>query len=172
MKCILIKRISIFSATLLALAIGSAGSRSVQAATPALQSDRPVAMGFGVASMLTGPVGMAFTYDNVVWRADALLMVQDRANTDFFVAGRFWYPVHSRGLSDFSIGGGLGVMHPGATNSSNTTSIEAGAQVRIFVVPNVALTGTVGFGLVSGPTDNWALSGHPLGVLGISYFFF
>ncbi|HYQ45675.1 MAG TPA: hypothetical protein VER11_27065, partial [Polyangiaceae bacterium] len=99
------------------------------------------------------------------------------------VAGRFFFPLHRSQYADFSVGPGIGFEHvthdpdgdgPNGRVSSNPIHLEGAAQIRAFVVQNVALSATAGVGLkLNNDNDNSATIGGQLGgSLGVTYFFF
>ena len=140
---------------------------------------KPTGPGAGVEAMLGSktPAGPAFVYDFGKFRIDALFAL----GTDYFagqdldlnLAGRFFYVLHDAGSADFSIGGGFGLKYFDRGNNNDGTGffIELGAQIRAFLVTNVALHGT--FGLILGLNDceGVAIAGGVLGTFGVTYFF-
>lgn len=108
------------------------------------------------------------------------------STTDFTLGGRFWYHVHAASFADFSLGGGLGitrwVFNPGGPNEDShvDVALEAGGQIRAFIVPNVALIADLGLGVTFGSNDDLLIGGQSIGgggygfvagTLGIAYFF-
>jgi len=98
------------------------------------------------------------------------------------VAGRLFFPVHRSQFADFSIGPGIGLQHvthdpdgdggQGRT-STNPIHLEGAAQIRAFIVPNVALSATAGLGVVVVKDNNSAtISGQQGAAFGVTYFFF
>ena len=145
----------------------------------------PTARGVGVGAeaTLTGIVGGTFVYDAEVFHVDALLGGSFQHNdSSLAVAGRLFFPVHRSQSADFSLGPGIGLVHvshdpdgdgPLGRVSSNPVHVEGAAQIRAFVVPNVALSGTAGLGVVLTNNNNSAVIGGQLGgSFGVTYFFF
>jgi len=146
----------------------------------------PVARGIGIGAeaTLTGIVGATFVYDAEVFHVDALLGGSfEHFDSDLAVAGRFFFPLHRSQYADFSVGPGIGFEHvthdpdgdgPNGRVSSNPIHLEGAAQIRAFVVQNVALSATAGVGLkLNNDNDNSATIGGQLGgSLGVTYFFF
>ncbi len=136
-------------------------------------------IGVGVESMLSGPSGPAVVYQAPNFHAEGILGVYDRTNNStILLAGRFYYQVHSGDLSDFSLGGGLGLVNfddPGMGGDNNETDIhiELGAKIRVFLAPNVALGSSLGFAMVLDEAGDTAIiAGRLQGTMGITYFFF
>jgi hypothetical protein len=134
-------------------------------------------IGVGFASMLRGPSGLSVAYDAGAWHLDAIFAARDFGDSQFELGARGWFHLHSTGSADFSLGGGLGLRPEGGDD--NLFEIEAGFLIRAFVVPNVALSGFGGLGLV--PTDDdddgnrnsdgFEVDGQLVGVLSLHYFF-
>jgi hypothetical protein len=132
-------------------------------------------LGVGVTRMLLdGSTGPSVVYDTGVFHIEGLLGFQDNGETRFNVGGRFWYHIHSAQSADFSLGGGLGVVSidPGG-EADNVTNIEidGGAQLRAFIVPNVALSVSLGLAVLTGDGDGIAITGNLFGGAGIAYYF-
>jgi hypothetical protein len=165
----------------------SAATASVSSAT----SGHGRGVGLGAATMLNGASGAMFTWGS--WgggfHVDGLFGLhhyRDGENTTSFgFAGRFWYHVHAAAFADLSLGGGLGITswteNPGGPGEDShlDLSLQVGAQIRAFIVPNVALIGDLGLGATFGG-HSVAGAGEPegppanqflLGTLGIAYFF-
>lgn len=157
-------------------------------------------VGLGAMTMLNGASGALFTWGSRggSFHIDGFFGLHHynagSNTTSFGVGGRFWYHVHAASFADFSLGGGLGFTHwtsnPGAANEDGhlDLSLEVGAQIRAFIVPNVALIGDLGLGATFGDNDNILIGGQSfggagepegagagteflLGTLGIAYFF-
>jgi hypothetical protein len=156
-------------------------------------------IGLGAITMLNGTSGALFTWGNGAgsFHIDGLLgMHRYRSGngnytTDLGIGGRFWYHMHASSNADFSLGGGLGftswTSNPGGPgeNSHLDLSLQVGAQMRAFIVSNVALIADLGFGATFGDNDNMMFGGQAItnsgspegganfvaGTLGIAYFF-
>jgi hypothetical protein len=125
--------------------------------------------GVGMESNLGGLTGASFVYDFGKFRIDALFGLSHESNvngsgvdiTDFGIAGRFFYVVHRMERADFGLGGGLGIVHEslsdGAGPNETNIQIELAAQIRVFLAPNVALLGSLGFAVTT--ADNEVLLG-------------
>ena len=129
--------------------------------------------GVGVQAMLEGPFGVAVLYDPGAWHVEGILGFYSNGETALALGGRFYYHLHSSTAADFSLGGGLGLVtiDNDADDSITNIHLEAGGQVRTFVVPNVALSASLGLAVVAGDGDLVALTGQLVGGLGLSYFF-
>ncbi|HEX2673948.1 MAG TPA: hypothetical protein VHM25_23895 [Polyangiaceae bacterium] len=153
----------------------------------AAAQNAPAARGIGVGaeSTLTGIVGGTFVYDAAAWHLDAILggtFKHDYSQVD--VAARFFFPLHRGANADFSVGPGIGVSHvtvhdpdgggPATSSNSLPVHLEGAAQIRAFLVPNVAVNATAGLGLVfNKENDNSAIfTGQVGSSFGITYFFF
>lgn len=132
----------------------------------------------GVESVLLGgalaaaaPGGaIAVGYDASQWRAEGLiaLLFRDGAGTNFGFGGRAFYALHKTSFADFSVGGLLGLVVGGGA----IFLIEPSAQIRAFIVQNVALTATLGMGIAVGDTRaTIGLLGQVTGGLGVTYTF-
>jgi len=63
-------------------------------------------------------------------------------NTAFDLGVRGWYHVHAASAADFSVGGGFGLVSwkpAPPTGRQYDFELELGSQMRVFIVPNVAL---------------------------------
>jgi hypothetical protein len=156
------------------LALFATGTAAAQTA--------PTARGIGVGAEMTttGITGATFVYDARAFHVDALLGAKFEHNSSTFdVAGRLFFPVHRSQSADFSLGPGIGLQHvtnhpDGADSvSSNPVHLEGAAQIRAFVVPNIALSASAGLGAVFTKGNNSMTIGGQLGAqFGVTYFFF
>jgi hypothetical protein len=145
-------------------------------------------IGVGASVWLSGLAGAQFVYDQYMFHVEGLLAFQDlspgmgmpsSSQFDFGVAG--WYHLSHGINSDFSIGGGFGIDYAsfgGGGGSATAFVLEPGAQARVFLSPNFALTGRVGFRFVLGDagtgvgnTTTIALGGQATAGFGFTYFF-
>jgi hypothetical protein len=145
--------------------------------------ERPGAIGVGVSGMLvTGPgfanqfAGPTVVFQTPVFHIEGMLTFSDNDadGTDMGIGGRFWYALSQTSRSDFSIGGGLALLIDDTPGGDDETDIEinVGAQIRAFIVSNVALSATLGFGVVVTDGDDFVgLIGDITGAAGIVYFF-
>lgn len=140
--------------------------------------------GVGAEQTLSGVegTGMSISYDAGKFHAGGALSFRDESgsnNTDIGVAGRFFWHIHSTPMSDFSIGGNLGMLFdnepdPQPDGSSATLIfLEPALQVRAFIANNVALSATAGISIGLGDTSgNVSLGGQLLSSVGVHYYFF
>ena len=110
--------------------------------------------------------------------------------SDFTLGGRFYYHLHSTAMSDFSLGGSVGVYSDQSRNGAGDTNrdtyifVEPSLQIRCFLAANVALSFSAGltlglqdedgFAVGGGKIDgnNGAIGGLVTGAAGIHYYFF
>jgi hypothetical protein len=105
---------------------------------------------------------------------DGLFGLRHTSATDFDLGVRGWYHIHAASSADFSLGLGLGmVRRGGAAGAQWDFEMEIGAQIRAFIVSNVALLGSVGMALYVPDTGDTVIqfSGNLVGTLGAAYFF-
>jgi hypothetical protein len=129
-----------------------------------------------------GVSSLVFGYDAVFMQIDADLgigiggdPIQNKPAADVYTFDlRLGFPVHRGVRADFSIvfGGGGSVVHPPHGGDYVLGDAIAGARMRVFQSPNVALTGTLGFAAVfRGDNSLVVLGAKPLGAASIVYFF-
>ncbi len=134
-------------------------------------------LGVGIHTMLLpdGPFGPAVIYDTGMFHIEGLFgFADDDATTRFDLGGRFWYHIHSAASADFSLGGGLGVVSidpEGGGEGTTDIEIDAGAQIRAFLVPNVAVSASLGLAILTGDADFIAITGNLMSDVGIAYYF-
>jgi hypothetical protein len=158
---------------------------------PASTSSGGGVIGVGATTFLApstgnipGPVaGAEFVYDMPVFHIEGVLgflhnspAVGDSSTfVSFGVAG--WYHLAKGNMADFSIGGGAGLQYasiPAPGNSSTGFTLEPGAEARVFLSPNFALSARVGFAITFGDNNadtNFLLNGQTTGGLAFTYFF-
>ena len=155
-------------------------------AAPALAEDTPRRDGpqFGVGvetSLLNISLGnnavfnpggaVLLSYDARAWRIEGLFGVLSfNDNTVVRGGGRVLFAVHQTSRSDFSLGLGGYVLHAG--ENFTLGEVDALAQLRAFIVENVALTGSLGVAIAFGEGDPLVnVGGNLLGSLGMAYYF-
>ena len=174
------RNVTRFIIPLFGFTLFATGTAAAQTAAAAPAGRGP---GVGAEATLTGIVGATFVYDAEAFHVDALLGGSFQHNdSSLAVAGRLFFPVHRSQSADFSLGPGIGLVHvthdpdgdgPLGKVSTNPVHVEGAAQIRAFVVPNVALSATAGLGVVLTNNNNSALIGGQLGgSFGVTYFFF
>ena len=157
-----------------------AGARPARA-----QGTTSTGIGVGAEAMLTGNfdiggipaglVGPAVVYQAPKFHIDGILnFASGNDVTAVGAGGRFFYQLHSTQASDFSIGGGLGLVNVDAGAAGSTTDIhlEVGAQIRAFLAPAFAVNASVGLGFLLDNEKISQLSGQLVGGAGVTYFFF
>ena len=129
--------------------------------------------GAGAEAMLDGFASAAFSYDFGPFMVDGLFGFTLSGTDSLRLAGRFYYKLHSVGSADFSVGGGVGIAHLDRNANDDTqVHLEAGARIRAFIVPNVALVGGMGLGFLLKDGDNdIAFGGQVVWSLGVLYYF-
>jgi hypothetical protein len=113
------------------------------------------------------------------FHVEGLFGLYHNAGTDFDLAARGWYHLHATSSADFSVGAGLGFtrrrnnLPAGETSAQWDFEMEIGAEIRAFIVSNVALLGSLGMGIYVPDTGNTVLniSGNLTGTIGVAYYF-
>jgi hypothetical protein len=130
----------------------------------------PNTVGVGAEFQLSGLGGGSVNYDAGQFHLGGFLGFADDGNnnSDIEIGGRFYYHVHSTAMSDFGIGGGLGldsVKHPvGMMTVRNTlVFVEPSFQIRLFVASNVALSFTGGLTIGVADAQGYAVTGQGVG---------
>src|SRR5688572_22483774 len=147
----------------LLIVIGFAGTAAAQ--QPEIIGEKH-GVGLGIEQNLGGLTGAAFSFDAGRFRIDAILGLafyndEPTDATVFGIGGRFFYKVHQLPGADFSVGGGVAILQTEFGEADDTSiHLEAIAQIRIFVVPNVAISGSFGVALLS--ADDGEVSGGPI----------
>jgi hypothetical protein len=163
----------------------------IVSARAAHAQEKPTGVGVGVETLLTAsipgtsfsqaPGAATFVYSGGVFHIDALLTFISYEENDliFGVGGRFFYQVHGNARADFSIGGGLGIIHtdhePDPQDDETDIHLEIATKLRTFIAPNVAIHAVMGLGIVLADNpggDRIGLVGQLAGSFGLTYFFF
>jgi hypothetical protein len=155
-----------------AFAGGSEGSIGVGAESQIAFVDFGGGFGFGLG-------GVSANYDMGQFHVGGFLGFEDGGeDDDTFVAigGRFYYHIHSTAMSDFGVGGSVGMGFIGDGNPDNENPqvmlLEPGVQVRAFIASNVALSFGAGITIGLLDADGVALTGQANGSAGFHYYFF
>ncbi|MDB4953307.1 MAG: hypothetical protein JWO36_876 [Myxococcales bacterium] len=149
-------------------------------------------IGVGAEFQLSGAGGPSVNYDAGQFHLGGFLSMVDPAgpsNTLFEIGGGFFWHVHKTAMSDFGIGGSIGIESvppQGGMAAVRTTDlfIEPSFQIRLFLSSNVALSFTAG--IVFGAVDagGLAITGQGVsaggdafgagfaGGAGVHYYFF
>jgi hypothetical protein len=118
------------------------------------------------------------SYDAGTFHAGGFLSFEDEDgddNSQLGFGGRFFWHIHSSPMSDFSIGGNLGILmaDEGPDESATVVFLEPAVQIRAFIAGNVALSATSGIVIgVSDAEGQAALRGQINATAGIHYYFF
>jgi len=142
-------------------------------------------IGVGATAFLSGTAAVQVDYDAAVWDVEGIFSFADRDNGNgggsrtYLQAGaRGWFHLHHGASSDFSVGGGVGILHASNSGPSVTTTlIEPGVRARVFVTSNVALHAVLGLSIVVGDNPGndratgIALAAQPVVGMGFTYYF-
>jgi len=131
----------------------------------------PNSIGVGAEFQLSGLGGGSVNYDAGPFHLGGFLGYADDGNNnnDFALGGRFYYHVHSTAMSDFGVGGGLGLESAkrqpmGGPSVRNTyVFVEPSFQIRLFVASNVALSFTGGLTIGVADAQGYAITGQGVG---------
>ena len=142
---------------------------------------QPGSFGVGAEFQLSGLGGLSVNYDAGKFHAGGFLGYADPAggnNTTVDVGGRFFFHVASTAMSDFSIGGGLGIESSyrndgGGAGLTRHTDLflEPGFQIRAFLAANVALSFTGGISIGTIDASMVTITGDFTGTAGVHYYF-
>lgn len=156
------------------------------AAAPAVVVSSPSSGGAGIGVggvvWLSGLTGAQVVYDQAMFHLEGTLgylhtsgpgMAPSSSNFAFGAGG--WYHL-ARGVnSDFSLGGSAGLIYQSAGGASTTSfALEPGAEARVFLTPNFALSARVGFAITFGDNNTptqIGINGQTTGGLAFTYFF-
>ena len=146
----------------------------------ALAGGSPGSIGLGAEYQVSGLGGLSITYDQGDYHLGGFLGFSDGSgddDSDFTLGGRFFYHVHSTAHSDFSVGGSIGIAFigdrsPQVDNGQTLVFLEPSAQIRVFLVQNVALSFTGGIALGMVDADGVLITGQTTGAAGVHYYFF
>lgn len=143
-------------------------------------------IGVGIESQLatTGVAGfdaLSLNYDAGKFHVGGFIGYDDPAgggNTFFEIGARFFYHVHTSPMSDFGVGGSIGIALDPFVDGMNNAGhhddvyIEPAFQFRAFITPNVALSFTGGLIIGTVDTSGVDFGGNVEGLAGIHYYFF
>lgn len=106
---------------------------------------------------------------------DGLFGFLNHNTNNFDIGVRGWYHLHATPFSDLSAGGGITLISWKARGGSRQTDfqMELGAQIRAFIVSNVALLGAVGMNMYfpDSGSSTFIISGNLVGSIGLAYYF-
>lgn len=136
-------------------------------------------VGVGAEAQLNGLGGISGSYDMGQFHLGGFLGFTDGGgddDTDLAIGGRFYFHLHSTAMSDFGVGGSVGMLFDGdendATDNDVDVFIEPGIQARAFVASNVALSFTAGLIIATGDADGIGVLGQTVASGGVHYYFF
>ena len=136
------------------------------------------AIGLGAEYQLSGLGGASLNYDAGEFHVGGFLGFADPPmanNTLVDLGGRFFYHMHSTAMSDFGLGGGLGVESVptgggmGGPTRKTYVYFEPSFQIRLFLASNVALSFTAGLSIGVVDASGVVITGQ--GVAGGSFNF-
>jgi|HubBroStandDraft_5_1064220.scaffolds.fasta_scaffold47491_2 hypothetical protein len=145
-------------------------------------------LGFGAVAWLQGPAGgqgvpagIQVVYDQSMFHIEGVLgyehisppgMGASASTFDIGVAA--WYHLFRGVNSDFSLGGGAGLIYNSAGPGSTTSfALEPGAEARVFLTPNFALDGRIGFAITFGDNNTnttIGIGGQTSALFGFAYY--
>ncbi len=177
----------------LALTLAATPAMAQTDATPPPSSPPPAAvvvsspsgggagLGFGAVAWLSTLAGAQVVYDQTIFHIEGTLsynhtsgpgMAPSASNFQFGAGG--WYHLFRGVNSDFSIGGAAGLNYASLAGGSATSfDLEPGAEARVFLTPNFALSGRVGFAITFGDANtatNIGIGGQTTAGFGFTYF--
>jgi hypothetical protein len=136
---------------------------------------QPGSIGVGVEEQISGVGGISVNYDAGRFHVGGALSFEDPAGRDnsiFEIGGRFFYHLASTAMSDFSIGGGLGIRHnDNGGNGTTALYLEPGFQIRAFIASNVALSFTAAISVGAADASDVVINGDLTGTAGVHYYF-
>ena len=136
---------------------------------------QPGSIGVGAELQLSNLGGVSVNFDAGKFHVGGFLGFDDPAGADndtIDVGARFFYHVASTAMSDFSVGGGLGIESANSMGGRNTSLfLEPSFQIRAFVVSNVALSFTGGISIGAIDASRVRIVGDFTGTAGVHYYF-
>jgi hypothetical protein len=177
----------------LALTLAAAPAMAQTDATPPPAAPPPAAvvvsspsgggagLGFGAVAWLGGLAGAQVVFDQTMFHIEGTLSYVHTSGpgmapsaSDFQFGAGGWYHLFRGVNSDFSIGGAAGLNYATAAGGSTTSfDLEPGAEARVFLTPNFALSGRVGFSITFGDANtatNINIGGQTTAGFGFTYF--
>jgi hypothetical protein len=133
----------------------------------------PGSIGVGAEAQLSGLGGISVNYDAGKFHTGGFLGFADPPggdNTQFDIGGRFFFHLASTAMSDFSVGGSLGIAHSDAGDQTNVF-LEPSFQIRAFLASNVALSFTGGITIGTGDNRLVEITAQVTGAAGVHYYF-
>ena len=141
----------------------------------ALAGGLPGSIGVGAELQLSNLGGVSVNYDAGKFHLGGFLGFDDPAGADndvIDIGGRFFYHVASTAMSDFGIGGGLGIQSANSAGGRSTNLfLEPSFQIRAFVVSNVALSFSGGISIGTVDESRVRIIRDFTGTAGVHYYF-
>ena len=135
----------------------------------------PGTIGVGAEFEISDVGGISVNYDAGKFHLGGFLGFNDPGgdNNDVFaIGGRFFYHIATTAMSDFSLGGGIGIQSVNTAGDRATLLfLEPSFQIRAFIVSNVALSFTGGISIGTVDADGVQITGDFNGVAGVHYYF-
>jgi hypothetical protein len=136
-------------------------------------------IGVGAEYQLNGIGGVSVNADQGDFHFGGFVGFDDPAgadNTEFALGARFFWHLHTTAMSDFGVGGGFGYASvpdpmPMSNDRLSRIFIEPGAQIRLFLASNVAISATAGVIIGVVDASGVGITGQTIGG-GIHYYFF
>jgi hypothetical protein len=192
MKQPLLVSSSLLAGLLVCLAAAPASAQDSMAPPPASTpppNSAPVTsvggggIGVGAVEWLSGVTGAEFVFDMPAFHIEANLGYQHISHADntadsglqLGVSG--WYHLAKGSMADFSIGGGAAIIYTspaGAGNAVTQFALEPGAEARVFLSPNFALSARTGVFIRWGDNNSdttFSIAGQVVTGFGFTYFF-
>ncbi|HSD88598.1 MAG TPA: hypothetical protein VLB44_13815 [Kofleriaceae bacterium] len=133
-------------------------------------------IGVGAEAQINGIGGASLNFDAGEFHVGGFLGFHDPGgrNDDVLeIGGRFFYHVHSTAMSDFGLGGTLGIAsqnRPAPADRETLLYLEPGFQIRLFLASNVALSFSTGVTIGVMDADNVDFGGQLVGGSGAGVF--
>ena len=141
----------------------------------AFAGGQPGSIGVGAEFQISDLGGVSVNYDAGKFHLGGFFGFNDPAgdNNDVLeIGGRFFYHIASTAMSDFSLGGGIGIQSANTAGDRATNLfLEPGFQIRAFIVSNVALSFTGGISIGTVDADRVRILGDFNGTAGVHYYF-
>jgi hypothetical protein len=158
---------TLLAATIVFATAGTAGTASAGGV--------PGTIGVGAEFEIQGVGGLSANFDAGKFHVGGFLGYFDPEgpnNAAVDVGGRFFYHVASTASADFGLGGTLAIQSTDSAGGRGTAVlIEPGFQIRMFIVPNVALSFTAGIEIGTADASELNITGNIIGQGGIHYYF-
>jgi hypothetical protein len=138
---------------------------------------QPGSIGVGTEIQISGLGGLSVNYDAGAFHVGGFLGFLDpdgEDNTTVDVGARFFYHIASTAMSDFGLGGGIGIRsedNPAPDDRSTDVFLEPSFQIRAFIAGNVALSFTGGIEIGAVDASEVNITGLLNAEAGIHYYF-